>query len=458
MRFENKRMQLSRRKCDVEFKQKRKIIIKKSQKDLQCQKNVKIVGTAKGASSCSNRKENIKLSSMKKRPSLPTGKRDGYSPSSGCNELVKKSGHYSNEEDANKKKKEASLDMQEEILKKDIGDRNFFPLEEDKSVSLGLPMCDSDCVDLELAISDKDVFPELRDDWSESAATEAVPKEISRNKEENRKNEPRSLSFRNERKSSQTHKEDGSLPSDRSRRTNKSGRKELVKKCGRSWYVKGASRRKIQISSVDEVDKNREKKWATRKVGDSSSKIEERNIQLRTPTSQSNRKGLEPRISDNVSPELRESWSDSEVTAEMVQRKCLGRDETDTEDSKDQKRCGIVVTNPPGQEIDIFDTAIAVTESISDEVSKSATCSSTSTTFVNDAMANSFSLLEMKMEIYLTRLKELEWEREELRMERQVLKGHKQCVREKLSTRLLDREEMTTKIGHWENENKENSG
>ena len=35
-------------------------------------------------------------------------------------------------------------------------------------------------------------------------------------------------------------------------------------------------------------------------------------------------------------------------------------------------------------------------------------------------MARNFSLLELKMEVYTTRLKELEWEREQLRKEREV--------------------------------------
>jgi hypothetical protein len=37
-------------------------------------------------------------------------------------------------------------------------------------------------------------------------------------------------------------------------------------------------------------------------------------------------------------------------------------------------------------------------------------------------MARNFSLLELKMEVYTTRLKELEWEREQLRKEREVVK------------------------------------
>ena len=37
-------------------------------------------------------------------------------------------------------------------------------------------------------------------------------------------------------------------------------------------------------------------------------------------------------------------------------------------------------------------------------------------------MARNFSLLELKMEVYTTRLKELEWEREQLRKEREVFK------------------------------------
>ena len=36
-------------------------------------------------------------------------------------------------------------------------------------------------------------------------------------------------------------------------------------------------------------------------------------------------------------------------------------------------------------------------------------------------MARNFSLLELKMEVYTTRLKELEWEREQLRKEREVV-------------------------------------
>ena len=37
------------------------------------------------------------------------------------------------------------------------------------------------------------------------------------------------------------------------------------------------------------------------------------------------------------------------------------------------------------------------------------------------ALARKFSLLELKMEVYTTKLKELEWEREQLRKEREVL-------------------------------------
>ena len=37
------------------------------------------------------------------------------------------------------------------------------------------------------------------------------------------------------------------------------------------------------------------------------------------------------------------------------------------------------------------------------------------------ALARKFSLLELKMEVYTTRLKELEWERDQLRKEREVL-------------------------------------
>ena len=36
-------------------------------------------------------------------------------------------------------------------------------------------------------------------------------------------------------------------------------------------------------------------------------------------------------------------------------------------------------------------------------------------------MSRSFSMLELKMEVFTTRLKELEWERELLRKEREVL-------------------------------------
>ena len=39
-------------------------------------------------------------------------------------------------------------------------------------------------------------------------------------------------------------------------------------------------------------------------------------------------------------------------------------------------------------------------------------------------MARNFSLLELRMEVFTTRLKELEWEREQLRNERVGVEGH----------------------------------
>jgi len=50
-------------------------------------------------------------------------------------------------------------------------------------------------------------------------------------------------------------------------------------------------------------------------------------------------------------------------------------------------------------------------------------CDEGTTSFLSDAsaMARNFSLLELKMEVFTTRLKELEWEREQLRKERAVL-------------------------------------
>jgi len=100
---------------------------------------------------------------------------------------------------------------------------------------------------------------------------------------------------------------------------------------------------------------------------------------------------------------------------------------------------------------------------LSNESSSSAPCVSDSASSLVDgndssAMERNFSLLELKMEVYTTRLKELEWEREQLRKEREVLQGQEQYARRELLSRLQEKERLSVKISQLENEDKENRG
>jgi len=76
----------------------------------------------------------------------------------------------------------------------------------------------------------------------------------------------------------------------------------------------------------------------------------------------------------------------------------------------------------------------------------------------SSAMARNFSLLELKMEVYTTRLKELEWEREQLRKEREVFQDKEVSAKRDLVKSLLEKEEMSVDFNLCEKEDKENKG
>jgi len=72
------------------------------------------------------------------------------------------------------------------------------------------------------------------------------------------------------------------------------------------------------------------------------------------------------------------------------------------------------------------------------------------------ALTRSLSLLELKMEVYVTRLKELEWEREQLRKDRVALQGREKSVKKELLSKLQEKEKLRLEKDVLENENKEN--
>jgi len=76
----------------------------------------------------------------------------------------------------------------------------------------------------------------------------------------------------------------------------------------------------------------------------------------------------------------------------------------------------------------------------------------------SSAMARNFSLLELKMEVYTTRLKELEWEREQLRKEREVFKVKELSVKRDLVKSFLEKETLNVNLHLCEKENRENKG
>jgi len=76
----------------------------------------------------------------------------------------------------------------------------------------------------------------------------------------------------------------------------------------------------------------------------------------------------------------------------------------------------------------------------------------------SSARARNFSLLELKMEVYTTRLKELEWEREQLRKEREVFQDKEVSAKRDLVKSLLEKEEMSVDFNLCEKEDKENKG
>jgi len=76
----------------------------------------------------------------------------------------------------------------------------------------------------------------------------------------------------------------------------------------------------------------------------------------------------------------------------------------------------------------------------------------------SSAMARNFSLLELKMEVYTTRLKELEWEREQLRKEREVFQDKELFVKRDLVKSLVLKNHLIANVYMCEKENKENKG
>jgi len=318
------------------------------------------------------------------------------------------------------------------------------------------------------------------------AKKDCVPRETSPcKKRKNRINEPRRLSNKKERLSliarrdgsSSSKNIGGSSTSDTSRKEFKGTQNKLGKKPDRS-SKEDISRRKVNRSCMKVLP---------------SSLIEERTVEIRRASCDSGSEELELSISDqDVFPELRDDSSknaeartgfdtdasstekrekfesfeikisnnEDEVSSRRSVRLKAGEDAA----TKDQTNPESASMKPLSPEVAESNQGFVVPGSVlGNESSSSASCVSTSATSLvsgkdNSAMERSFSLLELKMEVYTTRLKELEWEREQLRKERKDLQGEEQCARRELLSRLQERERLSGKISQLENEDKENRG
>jgi len=167
-------------------------------------------------------------------------------------------------------------------------------------------------------------------------------------------------------------------------------------------------------------------------------------------------------ISENdIFPELREDCNDNkkvEVEASTKRRSAQNDDDKlakigsiskkDIENNFSRRKSKLLVVTD-----ELSPSNISVSESLTSSDTSSDSSSSSPLLDGKDC-----SLLELEMEVFTTRLKELEWEREQLGREREELQDQELCTRRNIAREVKRKEKLTAELCRLENENKENQG
>jgi len=166
------------------------------------------------------------------------------------------------------------------------------------------------------------------------------------------------------------------------------------------------------------------------------------------------------RISEkDIFPELRDDWSDyKKVKVEAVAKKKSSDQKDDNKNKED-----IENTSSSRKSKLVKDKLSPINISITKSLTSSddSSNSSSSSTLLdekdcNNAMDRMFSMVKLEMEVFTTRLKELEWERKQLRREREDLQGQEASIRRNISKEMKKKDKLTAEISQVENDNKEN--
>lgn len=166
------------------------------------------------------------------------------------------------------------------------------------------------------------------------------------------------------------------------------------------------------------------------------------------------------RISEkDIFPELKDDWSDNKkVKVEAVAKKKSSDQKDDNKNKEDNEN-----TSSSRKSKLVKDKLSPINISITKSLTSSddSSNSSSSSTLLdekdcNTAMDRMFSMVKLEMEVFTTRLKELEWERKQLRREREDLQGQEASIRRNISKEMKKKDKLTAEISQVENDNKEN--
>lgn len=174
------------------------------------------------------------------------------------------------------------------------------------------------------------------------------------------------------------------------------------------------------------------------------------------------------RISEkDIFPELREDWNDNKrVQVEASAKRKSSDQKVNNKPAKIELKNEEDIENTSSSrksklgKDELSPSNISVTKSLTSSDDPSNSTSSSSPLLdekdSNTVMARRFSLVELEMEVFTTRLKELEWERKQLRREREYLQGQELCIRRNISKETKKKDKLTAEIIQLENGNKEN--